>query len=153
MREEKVTIHILNWLEVNEWEIICYDFPQSGTGILIHPNIREAKTNKNKGGIVPDIIAVKMKTAVFFENKDRYVKSDFEKLRTIKLEGNYSDGLAKLLEPYQIKNIFYGIGIPNKEKDIIKGIENIQDIDFLISVNEDGTMNQNIDKYQVFLSN
>ncbi len=67
MREEKVTIHILNWLEANEWKIICYDFPQSGTGILIHPNIKETKTTKNKGGVIPDIIAVKMETAVFFE--------------------------------------------------------------------------------------
>ncbi len=150
MREEKVTIHILNWLEANEWKIICYDFPQSGTGILIHPNIKETKTTKNKGGVIPDIIAVKMETAVFFENKDRYVKSDFDKLRKIKLEGNYSDGLAKLLEPYQIKNIFYGIGIPNRDKDITNSIDNLQNIDFLIGVNEDGSMNLNIDRYEVF---
>ena len=38
MREEKVTINIMEWLEKNKWKIICYDFPQSGTGILLHIN-------------------------------------------------------------------------------------------------------------------
>lgn len=32
MKEERVSINILNWLESNGWKIICYDFPQSGTG-------------------------------------------------------------------------------------------------------------------------
>lgn len=35
--EEKVTINIIKWLKENDWEIICYDFPQSGTGIMLHP--------------------------------------------------------------------------------------------------------------------
>lgn len=150
MREEKVTIHILNWLEKNEWKIICYDFPQSGTGLLIHPNTKESRTTKSKNGIIPDIIAVKKNIAVFFENKDKFVKSDFDKLRKIKLEENYTDGLNKLLDPYQIMNIFYGIGIPNKEKDIRKSIDNLQNIDFLISVYEDSNIAINVDKHNIY---
>ena len=46
MREERVTINILNWLESNGWKIICYDFPQSGTGVLLHPNSDENRTKK-----------------------------------------------------------------------------------------------------------
>ena len=53
MREEKVTISILKWLKKNDWKIISYDFPQSGTGLLIHPNSTIGRTSKNKGGIIP----------------------------------------------------------------------------------------------------
>lgn len=38
MNEEKVTKCLLKWLIDNGWEIVCYDFPQSGTGRLLHPN-------------------------------------------------------------------------------------------------------------------
>jgi hypothetical protein len=31
--EEQVTKAILDWLEANDWKIICFDFPQSGTGV------------------------------------------------------------------------------------------------------------------------
>ena len=54
MREEQVTKNILDWLEGNGWKIICYDFPQSGTGVLLHLN-NSNRTEKNKGGIIPDI--------------------------------------------------------------------------------------------------
>ena len=84
MKEERVTINILNWLESNGWKIICYDFPQSGTGVLLHPNSDENRTTKNKGGIIPDILATRNSVALFFENKDRFVLSDFEKLKEIK---------------------------------------------------------------------
>lgn len=151
MREEKVTIHILNWLEENKWRIICYDFPQSGTGLLIHPNAIENRSSKNRNGIIPDIIAVKDNIAIFFENKDKFVKSDFDKLRKIKLEQNYTDGLNKLLDPYNITDIYYGIGIPNKEKDIKKSIDNLENIEFLVSVNEDGSININVDNHKIYL--
>ena len=35
------------------WYIVCFDFPQSGTGILIHPD--SGRSEKNKGSINPDI--------------------------------------------------------------------------------------------------
>jgi hypothetical protein len=56
--EEQLTKAILEWLIANNWEIICYDFPQSGTGVSIHPN-EELRTTKNKGAIIPDIVAIK----------------------------------------------------------------------------------------------
>jgi len=68
MKEEKVTKNILAWLESNGWEIISYDFPQSGTGVLLHLN-SDKRTEKNKGGIIPDIIAVKNKIGVFMESE------------------------------------------------------------------------------------
>ncbi len=149
MREEKVTINILNWLEINEWEIVCYDFPQSGTGVLLHPNTDEDKATKNKGGIIPDILATRNSVAIFFENKDRFVLSDFEKIRDIKTSGNYSDSLNAILSDFNVSTIYYGIGIPAIRKHIEKSLENIDNIDFLVSVLENGEVQINFDSNNV----
>ena len=140
MREEKVTINIIKWLESNGWEIICYDYPQSGTGIMIHPDssVNENIKKKNEGAIIPDIIAVRNSISVFFENKDRFVLSDFDKIIKIKQSGLYNEGLNSLLKGYNIQHIYYGIGLPDTNKDILKSMKNLDDIDFLISTNENG---------------
>lgn len=137
MKEEKVTKNILNWLEDNGWKIICYDFPQSGTGILLHPN-KDKRIEKNKGGIIPDIIAVKKDKAIFFENKDRFYLPDFTKLSTIRTELNYSVSLEQLLIGHNCKDIYYGIGIPDIEKEIEKSKFHLEKIDFLISTKKEG---------------
>ena len=58
--EEQVTKAILNWLESKSWEIVCFDFPQSGAGVSLHLN-QELRTTKNKGAFIPDIVAIKIK--------------------------------------------------------------------------------------------
>lgn len=135
MREENVTKNILQWLQNNNWKIICFDFPQSGTGVLLHLN-NSNRTEKNKGGIIPDIIAVKNDIAVFFENKDRFYQPDFDKLFEIKTELNYSDSLDLLLSDHNISSILYGIGISDIKKEIEKCILNIDKVDFLMSTNK-----------------
>ena len=135
MREERITINILNWLEENSWQIICYDFPQSGTGILLHPN-GDNRTEKNKGGIIPDIIAVKDNIALFFENKDRFYQPDFDKLFEIKTENNFSDSLNQLLSEFNISKIVYGIGLPEVKKHLEKSKTQLDKIDFLITIND-----------------
>ena len=119
MREENVTKNILKWLQKNNWEIICFDFPQSGTGVLLHLNGTN-RTEKSKGGIIPDIIAVKNGIAAFFENKDRFYQPDFDKLFEIKTELNYTDSLDSLLSDHNITSIFYGIGISDITEEIEK---------------------------------
>ena len=149
MREEDVTKIILNWLEDNAWEIICYDFPQSGTGVLLHPNGSNRK-EKNKGGIIPDIIAVKNNIAVFFENKDRFYEPDFDKLQEIKTESNYSDALAELLRKFKIESIYYGIAIPELKNAIDKSKLHLEKIDFLVSTNEKKEILIHYDIWQIF---
>ena len=61
---------------------MCYDFPQSGTGVFLHIN-DELRTGKSKDAIVPDIIAVKHGVALYFENKDRFYEPDFIKINSI----------------------------------------------------------------------
>lgn len=150
MKEERVTINILNWLESNCWKVICYDFPQSGTGVLLHPNSDENRTTKNKGGIIPDIIAVKNSTALYFENKDRYYAPDFDKIREIKILKNYSNALDALFTSYNISKIFFGIGLPAEKRHIMRSMENIQDIDFLVSTSEAGVITVVYDIQNIF---
>lgn len=149
MREERVTINILNWLEENGWQIVCYDFPQSGTGILLHPN-GDDRTEKNKGGIIPDIIAVKEEIALFFENKDRFYQPDFDKLFEIKSENNFSDSLNQLLSGFSISKIVYGIGIPEVKKHLEKSKTLLDKIDFLITTDDDKNIKIHYDNEKVF---
>ena len=149
MREERVTINILSWLEENGWQIVCYDFPQSGTGILLHPN-GDNRTEKNKGGIIPDIIAVKDNIALFFENKDRFYQPDFDKLFEIKTENNFSDSLNQLLSGFSISKIVYGIGLPEVKKHLEKSKTQLDKIDFLITTNDNKTVEIHYDIEKVF---
>ena len=108
LTEEKVTKSLLNWLAGNDWEVICYDFPQSGTGICLHPNI-ELRTTKNKDSFIPDIVAYKGGTVVFFENKDRFVLEDFNKVNNLRSSSIYSESITNLLKEIDCKQIAYGI--------------------------------------------
>ena len=132
--EEKLTIAILDWLEINNWKIICFDFPQSGTGVLLHPNIQK-KGNKNKGGFIPDIVAYKKHVAIFLENKDRFERKDYEKTNFLRNTMGYSTSIANLLANFKIHQIYYGIGIPASEKNKQKDKENWSLTDFTIMVN------------------
>lgn len=149
MREEKVTINIMNWLEENDWQIVCYDFPQSGTGVLLHPN-GDNRTEKNKGGIIPDIIAVADNVALFFENKDRFYQPDFDKLFEIKTENNFSDSLNQLLSEFSVSKIVYGIGIPEEKKHIEKSKTQLDKIDFLITTDDNQNIKVHYDVEKVF---
>ena len=150
LKEAKVTVNILNWLEQEGWEIICHDFPQSGTGIMLHPNNQEGSKSKNQDGIIPDIVAVKNGKVVFFENKDRFVLSDFEKIWGIKSSNKYSISLRKLINSPDDLNIFYGIGIPQANKHVEKSMNHLDKVDFIISVSEDGVIRVEYDEYLVF---
>lgn len=149
MTEERVTKHILNWLESSNWTLVCYDFPQSGTGILLHPN-EAIKTEKNKGGIIPDIIAVKQHKAVFFENKNRFYKADFDKLKEIKTNDKYSEALSTLLKGHEVRAIYYGIGMPHTSKNIDKAREHLAQIDFLVVVDNEGQVAITYDNSDIF---
>lgn len=149
MREEQVTKNILNWLKRNQWEIICFDFPQSGTGIYLHPN-KEFRTTKNKKAIIPDIVAVKEDISVFFENKNRFFEGDFLKINELKRGNDYSVSINKLLDGYDVFEIYYGIGIPNNEKDIKKTENYLDKIDFLITTDEEENIYIKHDVFKIF---
>ena len=127
---------MLKWLQSNDWQIVCFDFPQSGTGVSLHPNQDIREKTKNKGAIIPDIIANKNGKSLFFENKDRFVLSDFEKVNHIKLSGEYSNSLTDLLKNYPTDTIYYGIGLPFSKTLENKLIKYESLVDFIVSVSQ-----------------
>ena len=110
MTEEQVTKALLQYLTDNGWHIVCFDFPQSGTGRVLHPN--NADGEKNKDSIIPDIVAVKNNISLFFENKDRFYYPDYQKVNGLIVDNQYTTAISTLLNEYAVKNIYYGIGLP-----------------------------------------
>ena len=137
MTEEQVTKSILKWLIDNDWEIVCFDFPQSGTGHFLHPN---GSTEKNKDTINPDIVAVKNNVCIFLENKDRFFLSDYIKQNKLIVNNNYNNAINELLKNYSVTTIYYGIGLPlNKYKN--SAVQNRNLVDFILGVSEQGEVN------------
>ena len=134
MTEEQVTKSIMAWLMTNGWHIVCFDFPQSGTGRVLHPN--SAAGEKNKDSIIPDIVAVKGDVGLFFENKDRFYYPDYQKVNGLIVDNQYTTAISTLLNEYAVKNIYYGIGLPTvKHKK--KSQDSAMLVDFIIGVEED----------------
>lgn len=71
MTEEQVTKALLRYLTDNGWHIVCFDFPQSGTGRVLHPDSTDGQ--KNKDSIIPDIVAVKNNILLFFETRTGFI--------------------------------------------------------------------------------
>ena len=139
MTEEQVTKAILSYLINSGWHIVCFDFPQSGTGRVLHPN--SAVSEKNKDSIIPDIVAVRGTVCVFFENKDRFYYPDYEKVNYLINHDDYSSDINLLLAKYNVNTIYYGIGLPTvKHKK--KSQESRTMVDFIIGVNEDKTVTE-----------
>jgi hypothetical protein len=150
MTEESVTKKILFWLESQGWNIVAFDFPQSGTGVILHSNSPN-RTGKNKGSFIPDIIAVKFNVAVLFENKNRFVKSDFIKLNSIKVNETHSEAIWETLAPCGISTLLFGIAMPHSIANIQKAIPCFDLVDFVICLSEcDPCINVAFDKNMIF---
>lgn len=131
MREEEVTKALLTRLKEKGWTIVSYDFPQSGTGDLIRPN---NSNSKNKESFIPDIVAYKEGTVLFFENKDRFVYSDFVKVDFLRKTDIYSEDITELLKGIEYSRILYGVGMPYSVNAMRKTKTNLQMVDFAVLV-------------------
>ena len=147
--EEQATKAILEWLEENNWKIICFDFPQSGTGVSLHPN-EEIRTTKNKGAFIPDIVAIKNGTVIFFENKDRFVLDDFIKVQDLRNNNDYSNSIVRLLAEFEYSKILYGVGLVHSENTEQKTNLHLDKIDFAIFYHENKTIKIQFDPKQLF---
>jgi hypothetical protein len=138
MTEEQVTKKILEWLINNNWDIISFDFPQSGTGKHLHPNkdLRQSGT-KNKKSFIPDIVTIKDNIVLFFENKNRFFLDDFIKLNHIKKKHNYTESIDKLLVKYDIEKIYYGIGAIYNKSFIEQSKKYLNSVDFIVLVSSE----------------
>jgi hypothetical protein len=147
--EEQATKAILDWLEANYWKIICFDFPQSGTGVSLHPN-EELRTTKNKGAFIPDIVAIKNRTVIFFENKDRFVLDDFLKVKELRNNNDFSNSIERLLAEFEYTNILYGVGLVYSYGTEQKTNLHLDKIDFSIFYHGDKIINVHYDPKKIF---
>jgi hypothetical protein len=147
--EEQATKAILDWLEENDWKIICFDFPQSGTGVSLHPN-EELRTTKNKGAFIPDIVAIQNGNVTFFENKDRFVLEDFIKVQDLRNNNDYSNSIERLLAEFEYSKIFYGIGLVYSENTEQKTNLHLDKIDFAILYHANKTIKIQFDPNKLF---
>lgn len=134
MREEIVTKAILKFLISKGYHIVSFDFPQSGTGLLLHPNIRKDKNE----GVKPDIIASKGNILIMMENKAKYWKQDFEKLYELKTSGSYEQSLNKLHRDCNTSILKVGVGIPETKTTVAKALETKHFVDFIVAVDKNG---------------
>lgn len=148
MTEEFVTLKIMSHLQQTGWTIVCYDFPQSGTGIMLHPDGDEV--SKNEGAIIPDIVAVKAGVCLFFENKNRFYKKDYEKCNNLKINNNYKTSISSLISGYQINAIYYGIGMPTQSHTRMAQ-KMARLVDFVVGVNSDASVNLLVNNIDSFL--
>lgn len=147
LTEEQVTKSIIRQLVNDGWTIISFDFPQSGTGRCLHPNNTDSKTD---GIWIPDIVAHKADCLIFFENKDRYVYKDFEKVDRLKKSSCYSMAIREITQGYEYSKVYYGIGFPTSQSDINKAISNLGLIDFLVTTIDKDTLRVEYDPYHIF---
>ena len=112
MTEEQVTKAFLKQLIARGWDIVCFDFPQSGTGRLLHPDIEFDSEGKKIPSINPDIVAFKEGVCLFFENKNRFYLKDFNKVNSLITNNHYVKSIKSLLGPREVTIFYYGIGIP-----------------------------------------
>ncbi len=132
MKEEIVTKAILEFLRNKGYRIVSFDFPQSGTGLLLHPDTRKDKNE----GVKPDIIALKGNILIIMENKDRYWKQDFEKMYELKTSGLYEQSLNKLHRDCNTSILRVGIGIPESNTTVAKALEIKQLVDLIVVVDK-----------------
>ena len=147
LTEEQVAKSIIRWLVRNGWTIIAFDFPQSGTGRCLHPNDTDSKTD---GIWIPDIVAHKGNNLIFFENKDRYVYNDFEKVERLKNTTCYSMAIKEITQGYEYESIHYGIGFTQSPSNISKAASNLDMIDFLVTAIDKDNASVEYDPHHIF---
>lgn len=133
--EEFVTTKIVDWLKLNGWRVLCFDFPQSGTGFSLRPN---NSSSKSRDVIIPDIVAMKGNCGVLFENKDRFFLGDFNKVEKLRTSNNYNDSLKIVFGGNLPKEMRYGIAFPRFDYQLEKAKPFLNKIDFLMTVTLEG---------------
>jgi len=139
MNEEFITKSFLKFLIDRDWEILSYDFPQSGTGLSLQPNqIFKQPETKNEGMITPDIIAFKNGIGLLSENKPYFDKQDIGKLKKIK-RGDYSEDLHRVFGVRKISRLYLGVVLLDIQSEISKAQQYISAIDFIFAINNGGS--------------
>lgn len=133
MREEEVTTEIIRFLRKKGWEIIAYDLPSLGSGLLLHDN---ESTSKNKGTISPDILAFKNELVLICEAKDHFSKTDIKKLKKMKA-GKYDASISKKIGHQNWERLLLSIGFPAEEKPKEEEITRNTHLDYIFLIGDE----------------
>lgn len=114
MTEEQVTKSILTWLSGSGWEILDYDFPGGGTGRKFH--VGNGVSEKTKGIVIPDVIALRNNVILILENKSVDTLSDYEKIKQLAESRDFRGQLEAAYPDVGIANVVWGIGYSGQQK-------------------------------------
>lgn len=137
LTEENITMNILDSLEEKGWWILCFDYPQSGTGIYFKDE--NSSSEKNKNSINPDIIATKDNISLYFENKSYYYQPDIDLIKNLKTVNPYRASIDRKLRLTTNTKFYYGIGLPFtlEIEKIVQELLRNNEIDFAVLVSDD----------------
>ena len=122
MIEESVTKAVIFFLKQHKWEILDYDFPGSGTGRNFR--IGSDEDFKKRKRVIPDIIAYKNNTILWFENKDRDTIADYKKVFSLSLERkNLLEQINQVYPDKLASNLFFAIAHFGESKYLKKVTE------------------------------
>ena len=122
MSEEAVTKATISFLKQLNWDVLDYDFPGSGTGRNFH--IGSLEDYKNRRRVIPDIIAYKEGTILWFENKNKETLSDYKKIFSLSQERESL--LAQITQAYwdkTIDNLLFAISFSGNSTYLPQAIE------------------------------
>jgi hypothetical protein len=150
--ESIVTIAIIEWLEHSGWDILAFDYPQSGSGVLLKSRDDwEDRDASSKGsGVIPDIIGIKDTQIIVFENKVDFRLSDFEKIASMRTSRAYEESILKLATPSTGLIILYGVGLSATKRTLSKSLNFSHLVDFVVVVDKDRHINVLFDHHRVY---
>lgn len=139
MREEVITKFAIQVLTAMGWQVLAYDFPQSGSTFRLRAASSTTGATKNQGSIIPDVVAHKGRTVVIVETKPHEDRADVVKLLQLREQWKgYSASLNLLIAPEAYDHVRFGICIGLTEQAISPSTLAL-DLDFVLGIRDNGT--------------
>ena len=142
MTEEQVTKSILKWLVDSGWEILDYDFPGGGTGRKFH--IGNGRSDKTKGIVIPDVIALRNDVILILENKSVDTLSDYEKIKQLAESSDFRVQLEAAYPDISIVKVLWGVGYSGRQKYTSQAVNSNVNVVVNVSGNSVETASCNI---------
>lgn len=136
MKEEAITLAVVNFLKSKGFVIIAFDYPGSGSGLRLSPEERGSKNN----GMIPDIIACCGAILIIIESKPTFVLDDVNKLQPLRDGTDYFKALQRLMQLSNTHVILYGVCFEHNDRQNAKANNYKDKLDFVLTVSADMTV-------------
>lgn len=135
MKQEAITTQVASWLKQRGWNIVSRDCPQSGGGLRLRPS---GTRHKNRGTIIPDILACRGSDVLVVEVNTRCTRKDVRSLEKVRAE-SYLQSLqsaTKVAQPRIWTAFATHAGVRLKPESLSRLLN--AHVDLLISAQESG---------------